>query len=172
NGVPGPILYTSATQVSAAVPYGVSGSNVQVYVVYQGQASAPVNVSVAAVAPALFTSDGSGKGLAAAINNADNSINGPSHAAAAGSLVTLFATGLGATNPAGIDGLPGGLPLPQPATPVTATIGGKAATVQYAGGAPGIIAGVSQINLVVPSGLTAGNNAVVITIGGVSSPAG
>src|SRR5581483_8629493 len=76
NGVPGPILYTSATQVSAAVPYGVSGSNVQVYVVYQGRASAPVNVSVAAVAPALFTSDGSGKGLAAAINNADNSING------------------------------------------------------------------------------------------------
>ena len=56
--------------------------------------------------------------------------------------------------------------------PVTVTIGNKAATVTYAGGAPGIIAGVWQVNVQVPSGLAAGNVPVQVTVGGVSSPAG
>jgi uncharacterized protein (TIGR03437 family) len=51
------------------------------------------------------------------------------------------------------------------------TIGGVSATVQYAGGAQGIIAGVVQVNAVVPAGLS-GNVPVVVTVGVNSSQAG
>jgi len=126
---------------------------------------------VTAVTPALFTLDFSGKGQAAAVNS-DGSVNGSAHPASAGGFVSLYATGLGQTNPPGSDGALATQPLPQPAQTVTATIGGKSATVQYAGGAPNVVQGVSQINLQIPSGLTPGANAVVISIGGVSSPSG
>ena len=172
SGTPGAILYTSANQVSAIVPFGVSGSSVQIYVSYQGQVTAPVAVTLAAAAPAFFTLDYSGKGQAVAVNSSDASLNGTAHPAAAGSYILLYATGLGQTNPAGVDGSQVGSLLPLPLLTPTATIGGKAAVVQYAGGASGIVAGVSQINLQIPSGLTPGANAVVLTSGGVSSPAG
>jgi uncharacterized protein (TIGR03437 family) len=55
---------------------------------------------------------------------------------------------------------------------VTATIGGKSATVQFAGGAPRIVAGVLQVNVQVPTGLTAGANDVVLKAGSSSSPSG
>jgi uncharacterized protein (TIGR03437 family) len=172
NGSPGPILYTSANQVGTIVPFGTSPGNLAIYVIYQSQSTAPVTLSVAPAAPTLFTLNYSGAGQAAAINNTDSSVNGAAHPAAAGSYVSLYATGLGQTNPAGIDGLQAMPPLPQPVLAVTATIGGKPAVVQYAGGAQYVVAGVSQINLQVPSGLTAGPNPVVITVNGVSSPAG
>jgi uncharacterized protein (TIGR03437 family) len=172
NGSPGPIVYTSANQVGAIVPFGTATGNLQIYVVNQNQSTAPVNIAVNAAAPALFTLNYSGAGQAAAINNADNSVNGAAHPVAQGAYISLFATGLGQTNPPGSDGQLVTSPLPQVALPVTATIGGKTAVVQYAGGAQNVVAGVSQINLQVPTGLTAGANAVVITVGGVSSLAG
>jgi len=172
NGVAGPVLYTSANQVGAIVPFGVNPGSLAVYVGYQGQIGAPVTVTAAAAAPAFFTLDYSGKGQAAAVNSSDSSINGAAHPAAAGSLVLLYATGMGRTNPVVTDGSLDAAPFPLPTLPVAATIGGKAATVQYAGGAQSVVAGVMQINLVVPSGLTPGPNPVVLTVGGVSSPAG
>jgi hypothetical protein len=36
------------------------------------------------------------------------------------------------------------------------TIGGKTATVNFAGGAPGSVAGVIQVNAQIPSGITVG----------------
>jgi len=171
NGVPGPILYTSANQVSAIVPFATSPGSVSIYVSYQSQTSAPVTVPVAAAAPAFFTLDYSGSGQAVAVN-ADGSLNGAAHPAKAATSVLLYATGLGATNPGGVDGLLDSIPYPLPVLPVTATIGGKTAVLQYAGGAQSLVAGVSQINLLVPGGLTAGANAVVISVGGVSSPGG
>ena len=172
NGVPGPILYSSATQVSAIVPFAISQGSLSIYVSYQGQTSAPVTLTVAAAAPAFFTLDYSGTGQAAAVNAADGSVNGAAHPAKAGSSVLLYATGLGETNPPGTDGLLDSAPFGLPILPVTATIGGRTAVVQYAGGAASLVAGVMQINLVIPSGLTAGANAVAISAGGVSSPAG
>ena len=59
----------------------------------------------------------------------------------------------------------------KPAPPVTATIGGVAATVQYAGTASGLVAGVTQVNVQVPAGVKAGNSVpVVLTGAGASSP--
>jgi uncharacterized protein (TIGR03437 family) len=172
NGTPGPVLYTSATQVAAVVPYSIAGSNVQVFVSYQGATSAPVTLPVAPVAPALFTADSSGKGQAAATNQ-DGTLNGAAHPAKVGSYISLWLTGAGQTNPAGVDGLPGAAPLPQPAAPVSVTIGGQSVTPQYAGQAPTAVAGVMQINAQIPSGIQTGNAVpVVVQVGGVSTQAG
>ncbi len=64
-----------------------------------------------------------------------------------------------------------GLPLPLVRLPVSVRIGGIEAAVQYAGGAPTLVAGVLQVNAVVPNGVTPGNVPVVIVIGGVESQA-
>lgn len=170
NGVPGPLLYATPGQVGAVVPYGVSGGSVQVVAQGAGTSSAPVSVTVAATAPGVFTADGSGRGQAAAVNQ-DGTPNGAGAAAAAGSVVLLYATGEGQTSPAGVDGKTAGTVLPAPVAVVTVQIGGVAADVRYAGGAPGIIAGVMQVNAVVPGGVT-GNAPVVVTVGGVSSQGG
>jgi uncharacterized protein (TIGR03437 family) len=53
--------------------------------------------------------------------------------------------------------------------PVAVTVGGQPATVLYAGAAPGLVAGVLQINIQLPTGVGAGNQPVVVTIGGITS---
>jgi uncharacterized protein (TIGR03437 family) len=171
NGVAAPVLYSSANQVSVVVPFGVTGPRADVVVTYQGQVSASLTATVADVAPAIFTLNGSGKGPAVAVNS-DNTLNDAAHPAKAGSFVTLYATGAGQTNPGGQNGVPNAVPLPLPLQTVTATMGGKSATVQFAGGAPGIVAGVLQVNVFIPSGLTAGENEVVLKVGSSSSPGG
>jgi len=40
---------------------------------------------------------------------------------------------------------------------VTCTIGGSNAPVQYAGGAPGLVAGLMQVNVQIPAGIQAGS---------------
>jgi uncharacterized protein (TIGR03437 family) len=172
NGTPAPVLYTWATQIGAVAPYGITGANVQVFVEYQGQTSAPVMVPVAAVVPALFTQDSSGKGQAAA-SNQDGTLNEAAHPAKPGSYISLWLTGAGLTNPAGVDGQPGAAPLPKPVAPIAVTIGGISAAVQYAGQAPSAVAGVIQVNAQIPSGTQPGNAVpVVVQVGSVSTQAG
>jgi uncharacterized protein (TIGR03437 family) len=170
NGTPGPLLYATAGQVAAVTPYAVTGGSVQVTVQGGGASAAPVTVGLAATAPGIFTIDGSGRGQAAALNQ-DNSVNSASAAAAPGSVLSLFVTGEGQTAPPGVDGKPAAMPLPQPVAPVSVTIGGVPAQVQYAGGAPGIVAGVMQVNVTVPLGAL-GVVPVVVTVGGVASQPG
>jgi uncharacterized protein (TIGR03437 family) len=172
NGVAASVLFASSGQVNAVVPYGISGSPAQAFVQYFGQTSTPFNVSVATQIPALFTLNGSTQ--AAAINNSDGSINGAAHAAKVGSYVQLYLTGAGLTTPA-TDGLPNANPPngPVPVLPVTVTIGGKSATVQFAGGAPGSPAGVIQVNAQIPAGIATSNAAsVTVQVGQSTSQPG
>ena len=171
NGAQAPVLYTSAGQVAAVVPFATSGPLAQLFVQYQGQSSAGFNLSVATVSPGLFTQNGSGTGLAAAINQ-DGSLNGAAHPAKAASYVSLYLTGAGQTNPGGTDGHLATVPLPLPIAPVTVTIGGKPATVQYSGAAPGLVEGLTQVNAQVPAGLTPGNVPVVVQVGASSTQPG
>jgi len=173
NSTPAPLIYTSSTQVAAVVPYAVNGSEATVQVTYNGTVLTPFTTAMSATSPAIFTIGG---GSQAAAVNQDGTINGPSHPANsypnADGILSLYITGGGPTNPGGQDGLVAAVPLPIATLPVTVTMGGKPATATYAGGAPGIIAGVWQVNVEVPSGLAAGNAPVQVSVGGVSSPTG
>jgi uncharacterized protein (TIGR03437 family) len=173
DGIAAPLLYASASQVAAIVPYEVTGAGTGVSVTYQGQTSAPATVALAGSAPALFTSDSSGQGQAAEINQ-NGSINTSSAPASIGSVISLFATGEGQTSPAGVDGKPASPPLPTPILPVTVTIGGVTVSdPQFVGGVPGGVAGLLQINASVPPGVTPGSAVpVAIRVGEATSQAG
>ena len=167
DGIAAPLIYTTPTQLCAVVPYELAGrSQSKLQVESQGISSAPFAVPVGASAPGLFALDGSGQGQGAILNQ-DNSVNGPFNPAARGTVVTLFGTGEGQTIPAGVDGrIPDASSLAQPVLPVTASIGGQAAEVIYAGSAPGQVSGILQVNLRVPSSIApAAAVPVIITIG-------
>ena len=167
NGTPAPILYTQADQTNVIVPWGVTGTTASIVVTQGTTVSQTLSVPLAAAAPGLFTSGGS-----ALAWNQDGTLNSATNAATAGSVLVLYATGLGQTDPAGQDGTKySSLVLAETVAPVTATVGGKAATVIYAGSAPGQIAGVMQVEVVVPAGAGTGAVPVVITSSGASSVA-
>ncbi len=161
QGAPAPLLYVSKNQSSCVVPYA-SGAlrSVMITVERNGIAGPPFQARVTQSAPGLFTADASGRGQAAALNQ-DSSRNGPDNPAMAGSIVTVYLTGEGETDPPGIDGKPAGDPLPEPVQDVTAEIGGLPAAVHYAGGAPGFTAGLMQVNLQVPQAVQPGPNVPV-----------
>jgi uncharacterized protein (TIGR03437 family) len=162
DGVEAPIIYTSAGQVSTVVPYRLAGAKTtSVVVEYQGVRSAPLVLPIRPSKMALFTLDSSGGGPAAALN-ADNSVNSASNSVVRGSVIVLYGTGLGVLQPAPGDTTLIGTPLPLATAKVTATIGDKSAKVLYAGGAPGLVAGVVQINLEVPADAPTGAAVEVI----------
>jgi trimeric autotransporter adhesin len=171
DGTPAPLIYSLAGQVSAVVPYETFGkTSTEVQVVFQGQSSSTVSVPVVTAVPGIFTLNGSGQGPGAIVNQ-NGTVNSATNPASPGSITMIFATGEGQTNPDGTDGKPDGFPAPTPiAQPVTATIGGLDADVQYAGGVAGLVAGFLQVNVRVPSGVPAGNAVpVILSIGGKSS---
>ena len=173
NGVAAPLLYTSATEVAAVAPYGVTGPAVQVTVTYQDQTSVPATIRVFAAAPGLFTADGTGTGQAAAINQ-DGTLNSASNPAPIGSVISLYGTGGGQTSPAGVDGQVSRSPLARQSLPVQVYIGQQivlsTAQLQYAGPAPGEIAGLMQINVPLPPGLKTGSTVpVAIFVGTAGS---
>lgn len=174
DGIPAPIVYVTATQCSAVIPYfGAINPTTHVQVEYQGVRSDPFQITVTPTAPGLFTADSSGKGRASA-TNADgvtpNSSTSPAHP---GSIVTLWATGEGLTDPPGVDGRLAVGVVPKPLAAVSVQIGGQPATVQYAGAAPGDMPGLLQVNAVIPSNTATGNQVpVVVKVGTGTSPTG
>ena len=125
---------------------------------------------VAPTSPAMFSLDRSGFGPGAILNQ-DYSVNGPGNRAAPGSVIQIFATGEGQTNPPGVDGKLATGALPAPNLPVSVTIGGLPAIVPYAGAAPGLVAGVVQVNAVVPLSIASGSAVpVFLRFGGATSP--
>jgi uncharacterized protein (TIGR03437 family) len=173
NGYPAPLIYALAGQLGAIVPYEVSGqTTVNVTVVYEGNASAPLPATVTAARTAIFTNDSSGKGQGAILNQ-DYSRNGASNPAPRGQYVFIYGTGEGVTTPPGVDGRISGTPLPSVNLKCSATIGGQTATLNYCGEAPGATAGLVQVNALIPESVTPGGAVpVTITIGGVTSQAG
>ena len=171
GSIAAPLVYSSAGQVSAIVPYAVAGkTSTEVQVQYNGQTTLPVTIPVIEAAPALFTANSSGQGPAAILNQ-DGLVNPLQFAAGRGSTITMFGTGEGQTVPGGVDGQLASATLTKPVLPVSVQIDGKQATVQYAGAAPGNVAGVFQINAIVPLNATPGLVPVIVAVGPHASPA-
>ena len=174
DGVPAPILYTSSGQLAAVVPYAVDGKpGTQVQVRNGSLASDSVAMPVTPVAPSIFSVDLSGTGPAAVINEDGLTVNSSKTPAAKGSYVSIYATGEGQTSPGGIDGrIAGGGSLPKPVRDVQAWVDGKPAEVQYAGAAPGAVAGLFQVNVRIPLNAASGAVPIEIHVGAASTQAG
>jgi uncharacterized protein (TIGR03437 family) len=161
NDSPAPLLYVQASQINAVVPYATAGrTNARLQVRSPSGDSDILVVPVEKAALGIFTSDGSGRGQGAILNE-DGTVNSGSNPAVRGTVISLFATGEGQTDPAGVDGKPVVGLLPRPLLPVSVTVGGVPSEVQYAGGAPGLVAGVLQINVKVPDDAPTGNSVPV-----------
>ncbi len=161
NGLPAPILMAVRDQINVVAPKGLASEKLtDVIVMFEAKMSQTVTVPVDDRAPALFSLDASGQGQAAAINQ-DGSINGASSRAHRGQAITLFGSGFGELDRDRPDGAVVDTDLPHPRATVLVTIGGVPAKVMYAGGAPGMVDGVIQINVEVPQGVQAGDNVEV-----------
>lgn len=172
DGLAAPILYVSAMQIAAVVPYEIAGkSSVQVWIESNAGVSNFVELPVAQAAPALFSSHSTGTGQGVALNQ-DGTPNDASNPATFGSVVTLFGTGIGQTSPAGVDGIVTGSVPPVPLQPVSVTIGAVRAETLSVSAVPGQVAGVFQVQARIPSGIPPGDVPVVITAANVPSQPG
>jgi uncharacterized protein (TIGR03437 family) len=187
NGVAAPIIYAAAGQVSAVVPFSVvPESRADVVVEDQSQRSPPVSIYVDRSAPGLFTLDSSAAGPAAVLNvdavTGSVSVNSPQNPAARGGYIVAYLTGTGQTVPASMDGIVadgvGQLALPVEAGldyfggghPCESRFYCTPVEVLYSGPAPGIVAGVIQINMRVPDSPSAsGTHPLGISVGGIWS---
>lgn len=161
NGVTAPLYYVSPGQLNIQIPYATAvNANALLTVSTNGQ-NTSASFRIAAAAPGIFT------------NAAGAPV--PSTSATRGQVATLYITGEGLVSPAIATGSApaSGTPianLPKPQQAVSVTVGGVGALVQFAGIPAGLV-GVSQINYQIPSGVALGPQAVVVTVGGVSSQA-
>jgi uncharacterized protein (TIGR03437 family) len=172
DNVPAPIIYTQANQIAGIVPYEVAGkSTTQVVAVFQGLQSVPLAVPVAAAAPGLYSTDFSGTGQAAALNQ-DGSFNSSSNPAAKGSVIVLFGTGEGLLKPTPPDGaIAAASPVWQPQQAISLTVGGMPATILYANTAPQEVAGLLQVDAQLSANTPSGSQPVVLTVGSINSQA-
>jgi len=155
DGTAAPILYAGPSQINLVAPYEIDGkisTNMKVDV--GGVTSAAEALAVAAAAPGIFI-----------VLNQNYSINSAANPAAQNSVLVLYATGEGQTNPPGVDGKMATDIWPKPLLPVSITVGNKNAVVQYAGAAPNFIAGAMQINVLLPDGVTGSAVPLMLDIG-------
>lgn len=169
SATPAPLTYVSSGQINCIVPYGVSGlSTVPIQVKFLAQPSNVVTPAVQASAPGIFSATGNGMGQGAILNQ-NNTLNTLTNPAAKGSTIQIFMTGEGNTNPPGTDGAITANATTFPVLSVAVMIGGQPATVVFKGEAPGIVAGVLQLNVTIPPTVTSGANQVSVTIGSNTS---
>jgi uncharacterized protein (TIGR03437 family) len=144
DGIPAPILYASASQINAVVPYEISGPAPNLVVQY-GATTFPAGAyALVPSTPGIFS-----------ILNQDNSLNNAANPAAGGSAIQIYATGVGATSPSSITGEVTASETKSSVLPISLAIGGMSAPVTYAASAPGAVAGLFQVNALVPQGLAA-----------------
>ena len=162
NGISAPLVYVSPLQINAQVPWEATPGSATLTVTHAG-VSAAQTVTIAAAGPAIFTLYGSSQ---AAALNLDYSVNSQKNPAT--QAIQLFGTGLGAVTPGVATGAAAGSNPLSWATPLpTATVGGVAATVPFAGLAPGF-AGLWQIDVELPAGVS-GSLPVIVSVGGAPS---
>jgi uncharacterized protein (TIGR03437 family) len=159
-----PLYFAGPGQINAQVPYSVQpGNEVPVVASVNGQFAAPQTYQIAPAQPGIFLTETGGAILdgQSRLVNADNP-------AQRGDVLQIFATGLGQTDPPAQTG-EGAPAFSRVLLPVTVTVGGVEAPVEYAGLAPGFV-GLYQVNVRLPATVTPGDNLeVVIQQNGISS---
>ncbi len=137
NDTPGPVMSVGAGYVYAIAPYSLTaGDSIRVTVESGGVRSAGM---LARVVPAWPT-------LLDVARNEDGTVNSQQNPAARGSLVTAYATGLGATDPPAADGALAGWPPQRPVASV-AFYPSASGRPEYVAAMPGFVNGVFEVKL-------------------------
>ncbi len=166
----GLLYYVSPTQINFVVPEGLAPGPVTVTVSGPNLTTASMSSSIAAIAPAIFTADFSGKGAAAAVavayaaDGSSQVLCGVSQTCDAtpidlstpGTSVWLMLFGTGIRGRSSLSG-------------VTVTANGTALNVGYAGAQP-TYEGLDQVNVLLdPSLLGHGQVSLQLTVDGVAA---
>jgi uncharacterized protein (TIGR03437 family) len=148
--------------VTAVLPFDAPTGSQPVMVRTGGVSSAPFMATVAQFAPVIWAREG----IAWAIRQANQAFLWTDNPAAAGDTIVVYSTGMGQTTPA----LESGRVVTgfNRTSTVTATIGGRAAEVVSSLATGGII-GLYETTVRVPTGLSAGNQPLVLEVGGATS---
>jgi len=162
NGVPAPFYYSSPSQLNIQIPYETGTGPAVLGVNNNGQVASFL-FPVTASAPGIFNDFSQPPSLV------------PSSTGKRGDTLLAFITGEGEVSPPAPTGatpfVATPIPLlPRPLLPVTVTVGGLTAPIAFAG-IPSGVAGVTQINFVIPGNAPLGVQPVVVTVGNVASPA-
>jgi len=156
------LVYVWATQVAAILPSGTPEGIGLMELTYNGHTGQAGAFRVMRSAPGVLAQNQAGSGLALAQNfnsAADQPLNTLSRPARPGQVVTLWATGLGpvADNESTV-------PVPRDLNiNLQVWVGGKPATVRYKGRS-GCCAGVDQIALEIPAGVSGCYVPVVVQV--------
>ncbi|MCU1328623.1 MAG: hypothetical protein JWN34_3993 [Bryobacterales bacterium] len=171
SGFAAPMYFASPGQANVQIPWELAGqAQAQMTATVNGTSSAARSFVIAPFAPGIFTVDQSGTGQGTVLVSATAQLASAATPATRGNYVSIYCTGLGAVSNRPASGAPAAsVPLSFSSSQPTVTIGGSAATVSYSGLAPTLV-GLYQINALVPTGITAGNNVPLsIRIGGIDS---
>ncbi len=174
DGKPAFVQYVSPTQLNVQAPADSNTGSASVSVTTAAGVSASVTTTLQSILPGLFAQSGYVLAVrssdSAIINGTGAAVSGyvTSASAKMGDYLEIFGTGFGPTVAATAPGLvfSGADPTAQT---ISTSVGGQAATVLWAGL---VAAGLWQINLLVPGGLAAGDNAIVLTVGGKTTQSG
>ncbi len=176
NDLPASLFFVSAGQINFQVPWNFLGmTSVSVVVVNGSVRSTPVNVTMRDAVPGIFTlnNQGTGQGAIQIANTATfaapaGSVPGASaQPVPRGGFITIYCTGLGDVNNRPANGAASAGETTR-VTP-TVTIGGAAASVTFAGLAPGFVA-LYQVNAQVPTNAPTGDAIeLVVRVGSVAS---
>jgi uncharacterized protein (TIGR03437 family) len=163
DNIAAPLYTVSPGEIRAIVPYGIGGGVVTIQVINNGTPSNTVTMYAGSTNPGVFTLAQNGLGYGAVQHNADYSLVTPSNPAQPGEYLILYLSGLGAVSPAVGDGsaAPGSPSYSLDTNTITVFIGGQSVTPTYSGLVPGS-AGLYQLDVQVPTGLTAGDNTLDI----------
>ena len=171
NSKPAPLLFVQANEIHTVAPFSLPEISV-VQVQYGAQSVPLLDVPFSTVAPGIFTVNGQG-----AIIDQDGTVNTPANPARLGSIVSVYATGTGSLKTPLADGQLAPIPPPYILTQIASpqvTFAGLAGTTVWSGSAPGLVAGVTQINVqlpaALPSGTALGAVPVLNALGALSAP--
>lgn len=146
DGAAVPLLWVSAQEIDLVAPFELATkSSTTIQVQYNGAQSNPAQVAVTGTALQIL-----------GIFNGDYSFNSATNPAKAGSVVSLYLSGAGQTNPPSQNGPVNTFPLAAPAMPIPVEWTGNDSNkptilpVTFAGAAPGLAAGILQVNFVAP----------------------
>jgi uncharacterized protein (TIGR03437 family) len=188
TSIDAPISYVqpgtgTSSQINAQIPWNLvapgTTATVNMVVSNNGANSVSTPVTIGPFSPGIFGFNAASGTFAIAYTYQDGQFAWPTgsvaglttHPAAHGSLIIVYATGLGAVTPTLDDGAAPGSVLTQVNTQPVVTIGGVTASVAFAGLQPQF-PGVYQLNVTGPANAPSGNAVPLqIQVGGVTSPA-